>query len=293
MNLIQLKYFESVCKYGTVMAAAEHMHISQPSLSAAIKSLESEFGVTLFKRGHNGMTLTSEGDTLYKMSLELTRRADEIEGIMNDLGSESKILRLGVPPMIGSLVLPELFYGFRESNPDIRLEITEGGRHELCGKLSEGFVDMVFLPHNRPLDTELSSLKVGRLEIVCCVSREDPLAKRTSLCPTELADKPLVLFENSFFQTQEIKNRFSADKIEPNILLQTNQLSTLMSMISSGIAVGFMFRSLIKTDTELVPIPLNEPMYIDVSLAWCRSSHQKYSMKALREYLTDSDILIR
>ncbi|MBQ8249370.1 MAG: LysR family transcriptional regulator [Clostridia bacterium] len=293
MNLIQLKYFEAICKYGTVMSAAEHMHISQPSLSAAIKSLESEFGVTLFKRGHHGMTLTAEGETLYKMSLELTRRADEIESIMNDLGGESKILRLGIPPMIGSLILPRLFHDFNDNNPDVRLEITEGSRHELYGKLSEGFVDMVFLPHSRPLDKELSSLKIGRLEIVCCVSGEDPLAKKTSVRPALLANKPLVLFENSFFQTQEIKNRFAADKIEPNILLQTNQLSTLMSMISSGIAAGFMFRDLIKADAGLALIPLCEPMYIDVSLAWRRSSHQKYSMKALREYLAGSDIFIR
>ncbi len=293
MNLIQLKYFEAVCKYGTVMAAAEHLHISQPSLSAAIKSLESEFAVTLFKRGHHGMTLTSEGEALYNMSTELTRRASEIEGIMNDLGGESKILRLGIPPMIGSLILPILFHDFTKTSPDIHLEITEGSRHELFGKLADGFVDMVFLPHIRPLDKEMSSLKAGRLEIVCCTFAEDELAKRASIATAELKDKPLVLFENSFFQTQEIKNRFAADKIEPRILLQTNQLSTLISMISSGIAVGFMFRELIKADARLVPIPLSEPMYINVSLAWRRSSHQKYSMKALREYISGSDIFNR
>lgn len=64
-------------------------------------------------------------------------------------------------------------------------------------------------------------------------------------------------------------------------------------MISSGIAVGFMFRELIKAGSRLVPIPLDEPMYINVSLAWRRSSHQKYSMKCLCEYISGSDIFNR
>ena len=66
VNLVQLKYFQAVCSYRTVSNAAEYLHISQPSLSCAIKELESEFGVLLFRRHHRGMKLTSEGEVLYK-----------------------------------------------------------------------------------------------------------------------------------------------------------------------------------------------------------------------------------
>ena len=61
MNLIQLKYFHAVCQFQTVSEAAEYLYISQPSLSNAIKELENEFGVALFRRHHRGMTLTEEG----------------------------------------------------------------------------------------------------------------------------------------------------------------------------------------------------------------------------------------
>lgn len=285
MNLIQLKYFDAVCTFGTVSAAAEYLHISQPSLSAAIKALESEFGVNLFRRGHHGMTLTKEGETLFTMSRKLLRHAAETEDIMRDLGSGRKVLRLGMPPMIGSLFLPRIFREFLPENPDLRLEVTEGGRRELLAKLSDELVDMVFLPHNRPIEQNLSLIHAARLEIVCGISKNNPLSKKQSISPTELAEIPLVLFEDSFFQTEEIKKRFAAANIHPRVLLQTDQLSTLTSMISNELAVGFIFRELAEAAPELAAVPLTEPLYIDVSLAAKRDTHMKDSMKRLREYV--------
>ena len=61
MNLMQLKYFNAICTFGTVSGAAEYLHIAQPSLSNAIKELEGEFGVLLFSRRHRGMVLTPAG----------------------------------------------------------------------------------------------------------------------------------------------------------------------------------------------------------------------------------------
>lgn len=285
MNLIQLKYFDTVCTFGTVLAAAEALHISQPSLSAAIKALEAEFGVTLFRRGHHGMTLTKEGETLRAMSRELLARAAETEDIMRDLGNGRKVLRLGIPPMIGSLLIPQLFREFLPENPDLRLEITEGGRQGLLAKLSDELVDMVFLPHNRPIEQNLSLIHASRLEVVCAIAKNSPLSKMESVSPRELADIPLVLFEDSFFQTEEIKKRFAAEDIQPRILLQTDQLSTLTSMISNELAVGFIFRELAASSRGLAAVPLTEPMYVDVSLAAKKDAHMKDSMKRLREYV--------
>ena len=68
MNINQLKYFNAVCEYGKVSVAAQILHISQPSLSSALKELEQEFGVNLFKRQHSGMSLTNEGRIFYDLS---------------------------------------------------------------------------------------------------------------------------------------------------------------------------------------------------------------------------------
>lgn len=285
MNLVQLKYFRAVCKYQSVSAAAEYLYISQPTLSTAIKELEREFGVILFRRHHRGMVLTDEGAELLKHCDRLLSHADQVERIMNDFGKRRKVLRLGVPPMIGSLFLPHVFREFLPSNPDIKLDITEGGRQEMLNQLSKDLLDMVFLSHNAPFEASLQSIQVAQFETVCCVSKDNPIAKLDSVCPKDLTEVPVVLFRDSFFQTEEIKKWFSASLVKPNILLQTNQLSTLQNLIRNDIAVGFMFRELLTNESEIVPIPMKVPLNVNVSLVWRQGTRFFNAMDSFLEYV--------
>ncbi len=285
MNLTQLKYFKAVCTYKTVSAAAEFLHISQPSLSSAIKELEKEFGLSLFSRRHRGMVLTAEGETLYKMCDDLLDKAEHIENIMNDLGAERKKLRLGIPPMIGSLLLSDIYGVFLKNNPEIALEITEGGSNELKKLLSEDYLDMIFLPHSEPLESNLSSVEVKKLEIVCCTALGNSVSECKSVTPQSLDGVPLVLFEDTFFQTEEIKKWFKMQNIKPNILLQTKQLSTMRSIISGNIAAGFMFKEMLETNGDIVSVPVDNPMFVEVGLVWKKDTYFSGSMKKFREYI--------
>ena len=96
MNFTQLKYFETVCSCGSVSKAAEVLHISQPSLSMAIRELEAEFGVFLFKRHHKGVSLTPEGETLLTLGKDILTRVEATTDIMKDLGSGRKILKTSI-----------------------------------------------------------------------------------------------------------------------------------------------------------------------------------------------------
>ncbi|MBQ8758962.1 MAG: LysR family transcriptional regulator, partial [Clostridia bacterium] len=147
MNLNQLKHFYVVCLSGSLSEASKYLYISQPSLSSSIKALEKEFGVSLFTRRYKGMELTTEGKRLLEMCKDILSRTEQLENIMKDLGNERTKLRLGVPPMIGSLILPYIYRDFCSLHPDITLEIVEDGRNNLLDKLSENYLDMIFLLH--------------------------------------------------------------------------------------------------------------------------------------------------
>ena len=285
MNLTQLKYFRAVCLYQTVSAAANYLHISQPSLSNAIKELEEEFNVLLFHRQHRGMVLTPAGEILQRLSEELLKQAENLEKTMCDLGRERKVLHLGVPPMIGSVVIPGLYRDFVSAHPEVKLDIKESGSQELMAGLQNESLDMIFMPHNRPLAAGISSFTVAKLEIVCCVAKHNPLANKTVVSLQELKEVPLVLFQNSFYQTEEIKRRFLEVGIQPEILLQTEQFSTILSLISENVAAGFMFRHLTESHPEMVAVPLENPLFVEVSLAWREKAFSFHTMGLFKEFI--------
>lgn len=289
MNLVQLKYFHAICKFQTVSEAAEHLYISQPSLSNAIKELENEFGVTLFRRHHRGMTLTEEGEVLYRASKDILEKCEQVENVMKDLGSKRKKLRLGIPPMIGSLILPSVYRDFVLSNQDISIKPVEYGKQELVKKLEEGLLDMVILPHVKPIDSRFSAMQIAKLEIACCTAKAHGTYKNKRISPADLKDKPIVLFENSFFQTEEIKKWFAKDGVEPNVILQTEQLSTMLSMISNDIAFGFMFRKTIEKEDKLLPILIERPIYVNVSIVSKKDAYEFSSMKRFKEFFVKNN----
>lgn len=275
MNLLKLKYFQSVCVNKSVSNAAEKLHVSQPSLSSAIKDLENEFGVALFCRHQKGMSLTDEGEILLQLTNNLLTHAEQVERTMCDLGIGKKVLRLGVPPMIGSFLLPIIYKDFAPKHPEIQLEITESGRLELNKLLQADRLDMVIIPHVTPVENTHKAIEITQFEIVCCTHKDSEICKIKEVTPKDLKEQNVVLFKDSFFQTEQIKNWFTSERIEPKILLQTDQLSTLINIVEKGHAIGFMFKQLIKENKNLVTVPMQQPMNICASLVWKREKSFK------------------
>ena len=99
MNLIQLRYFQAVCACGNLTQAAQQLHISQPSLSSAIQTLEKEFGVGLFVRQYRGVELTAEGEQLPSCPVPLRKMPINLCGSCRTL----------VPAVISCVLVCPLF----------------------------------------------------------------------------------------------------------------------------------------------------------------------------------------
>lgn len=284
MTFDQLRYFQAVCRYDGVSRAARALNISQPSISNAIRNLEREFGVILFDRQHKRLSLTKEGQQLRVLADGLLQQVEEVNQAMQAMGQRSKVLRLGVPPMIGSLILPVLYAS--PFGRDRQLRIFENDSSGLKQLLADDQIDMAFIPHTGPI-ADLNSERLTQLQNVCCVNRKHPLAGRDKVKLDELADEPLVLFKNSFFQTERILDAFAGCGCTPRVLLTTAQLSTVQKMIQSNMAVGFLFAFLAESSEELVGIPLDPPMTTQVSLVWKHSCQMSDDMRSLIQLVRD------
>lgn len=284
MTLDQLRYFQAVCQYNSVSRAAEALNISQPSISSAINKLEKEFNIMLFTRQNKRLTLTKEGTTLLDLADDLLLRAENAVKTMNGL-SDNKVLNLGIPPMLSSLILPILYREFFINYPDIKINFFEGDRSGLIRMLEENKINMAFLPHDGPLDGRFSSKLLIKLDNVCCVCKGHRLSQKEYVTIEDIKNEPLVLFKNSFFQTERLLERFKQSEYVPNILLDTTQVSTVQNMVSSGLAIGLIFEFLLETTPNIVGIKLEPLMQTQVSLVWKQGEYLSGNMNRLIEFV--------
>lgn len=284
MTLDQLRYFQAVCKYNSVSRASEYLNISQPSVSNAISKLEAEFGTMLFTRQNKRLVLTKEGMLLLELANDLLLNADYTLQAMKEL-SDNKTLNLGVPPMLSSFILPILYGDFFKNYPDFKINIIEDDRTGLIQMLEEHKINMAFLPHSGSIDARLKAQPLIEFDNVCCVSKYHRLSQKESLTIEDIKDEHLVLFKNSFFQTERILERFKQSGYSPNILLNTAQVTTMQNMAASGLAVGFIFKFLLESTSDLVGIPLDPPMRTQISLVWKQGEHLSSNMNQLIQFV--------
>ena len=113
MDLRKLEYFEMVARIGNFTKAAEALHVSQPSITTAIRSLEQSLGVILMNRNQREVLLTKEGEILYHKAVRILNDVNSTMQQMKDLGvAANKVIRVGIVPIMGATLFPILFSGF-------------------------------------------------------------------------------------------------------------------------------------------------------------------------------------
>lgn len=267
MTLSQLRYFVEVCRWGNnITRAGEELHISQPSISNAIKDLEQEFGVLLFKRANGRLHITADGERFLLKAHELLQKADEMALTM--WGAGNRKLVIGLTPMIGAFIFPGLCQGFLALYPDTEFEVHEHGAIETHELLRRKEID-VALNINAAADTTSFHAKHMMLSQYClCVHRDHPMAGRPSVTVEELTGIGLALLARSTYHTEVILNRFSSQNLQPNVLVRTNQLQTIIQIVRSGIAGSFLLEEAQNVFPDIAAIPFQKPLPGDICMFW-------------------------
>ena len=285
MNLQHLRYFSLACKYHNISRAAEECHMSQSSISSAIKALEEEFNTTLIQRQRTGFILTNAGEKFLSLCDGLLTQADAVSGIMSEFNQSHRTIRLGVPPMTGAVILSDLLEYFQEEHPDIKISISEAGGIELLKKLSDNLLDFVFIPDTQAIDTLKYNSKIFRIyEDVCCISKDNPLSKKDDLCIEDLKDLPIIIFSNSFYHHNNIQKLFESYSFTPSIIHQTTQLSTLEQLIAKNVGFGFLFKERAKQLDTIQWFHLSPKVTTSISLVWKKELYLTKDMHALFAY---------
>jgi len=132
MDLRAMQYYLAVVREGTISAAAQSLHVAQPSLSWQMKELEDELGAALFVRGNRKITLTEEGIVLRRRAEEMVHlmqmTEDEISQIKRHISGS---VRIGAGEAWSFHYLSRTAAHLAEEHPDIRFHITSGDTRDL------------------------------------------------------------------------------------------------------------------------------------------------------------------
>ena len=274
MKLSQLRYYEVICKYSNITRASEELHVSQPSLSGVINDLEKEFGVTLFHRQRNGLRMTDEGKRLLELSRSLTAHADAVIAEMIELGHQNNVIKLGLPPMVGSIVFPKLFPLLRERYPNVNLEITETGSLSCISMVVDGSLDAAIISGRRDIPAVLDAVEICAIPIRFYTSIENRLAALTEIDVERIGDAPLVLLPESSPVNQTVRKAYEKIGKKPNIILQTNQLTMIRNLLDNNSASTFLYEGILNpVEENIVGIPLPMDPQTQIRLVWHRN-HQ-------------------
>ncbi len=287
MNLKQLRFFRAVIDQGGFSAAARHLHVAQPAVSIAIRKLEESLELTLLHRGERTITPTVEGEVLLRHARELLALADATELEMRELRGLTKgEVRLGIPSMLGSYYFPPILMGFKHRYPDLRLSVYEQGTRRLQQMIHDGELDLgVVVADSPPADLETRLLT--REEMVACVPADHPLAQRASLSMEEFFSQELVVFKTGYF-LREFIDRFSGQQgTTPKIAFETNLIPLTKAIVRQGFGITTFLRMVLENEPVdgLVAVPFEQPVFLDLSLAWKRGGYLSRADSAFVDYI--------
>lgn len=263
MNFIQLKYFNEVCKWQSISKAAAALHVSQPTISIAIKEFEKETGLNLFRRIGKRLLLTDDGHIVWQKVVPFLANLDLLDKEIKDLSFNKHHIRLAVPPQIGVFILPLLFNEFKVLHPEIDLEIVETGGIDALSMLEADELDLSLTNYDNNFSSNLTYHKLSDNEICFCICKDKRNSFGNSITLKEAADSKLVLLNGNFFINRVIQSEFTRENISPNVILYSSQLHTIKNLVSTDIANTFLMKHAITPFENITTIPLNPPCFIN------------------------------
>ena len=293
MELRVLQYFLAVAKEQNISAAAQSLHLTQPTLSRQLRELEEELGKELMIRGSRKITLTEDGMLLRKRAEEILELVDRTQQeIMRSDDTVSGDIYIGTGETDGVRQIARTANQLQEAYPGIRFHIVSGDAVDVCEQLDKGLLDFGVLLG------DIDKMKYHYMELPMkdtwgvLMRRDSPLAQQNTVSPRDLWDKPLILSR----QVDNKSGLYRWLRKEPSELRTVatyNLIYNASLMVDEGMGYAFTLDKLVNTNgSQLCFRPLHPKLELGMYLVWKKS--QIFSKAAelflqhLQEYLSAS-----
>ena len=282
MTLTELRYVVTLAREKHFGRAAERCHVSQPTLSVAVKKLEEELGIPLFERSKSSIRVTETGQRIIEQAQRVLDQVGQIRDMAQDGKNQlNSPLKVGAIYTIGPYLFPHLLPQLRRAAPEMPLYIEENYTASLRQKLRHSELDAIIiaLPFEEP---EVVTLPLYDEPFVVLLPAGHPLTKEDKLTPEQLAREQLLLlgpghcFRDQVLEScpplvEAVTRQSTTDK--PALVTEGSSLETIRHMVASGLGITVLPLSAataMQYNEDILAVrPFAAPVpYRTVALAW-------------------------
>lgn len=271
MELRQLEYFVAVTEEASFTKAAARLHVAQPGVSAQIRQLERELGQPLLDRSGRTVRLTEVGAAV----LPYARAAlAAVEGAKLSVDELTGLLRghvtIGTIDWIASLDLPGLLAGFHRDHPNVEITVVQDESASLAEALLAGRIDLAFLSLGAAPPPGIAVQPVIEQDLFASMSRDHPLAGRSSITLRTLAEQDLVSLPKGTGLRAVLDEACAAAGLRPRIAFEAGEPPVLAQLAAHGLGVAVLPESATASRAdELASMPIVRPRLRGrIALAW-------------------------
>ncbi len=267
MEIAQIDAFLEAARRGSFRRAAEGLHLSQPSISARVQSLEQELGGPLFHRMGRGVRLTEMGSALLpyaQRAVDSLEEGREVVGVARY--ASGGMLRLGSARAIGTYTLPDMLDRFRARHPDIKVHIRVGRSTDVLEMVLDDEVQMGLA---RRLDhPDIVTIHLYDEHIVLVTHPDHPFASGGEVRISDVAREPMILYDPGSEYFALIEEVCREAEIEPQVEMTLDSIEATKHMVERGLGISFLPRSGIAQEVAqgtlaMVPLPHGQGVILE------------------------------
>lgn len=274
MELRVLRYFLAVAREGNITAAANFLHLTQPTLSRQIKDLEEELGQQLLIRKSHRIALTPEGMLLRKRAEEIISMVDKTEAEFSSMeGTISGDIYIGGGETQAIRDIAEIIRDLRVSCPGVHCHLYSGNEEEVTERLDKGLLDFGILI--QPADiSKYNYINLPGRDIWGVIMRRDsPLAAKDRIEKSDLTELPLICSRQAIsthLSGNKFADWFGDDFGKLDIVTTFNLVYNAAVMVKAGVGYALSLDNLADTsaDSDLCFRPLYPRLESGLNLIW-------------------------
>lgn len=285
----QLQYLVALRRFGHFGKAADACFVTQSTLSAGLRELETLLGITLVERTRRVVRFTPLGEKIADKAVKVLRETEELAEMARAQGRPLHgELRMGVIPTIAPFLLPTMLPRLRDQWPQLKLYLREETSNAACEALHRGQLDCVLL-----------ALPFGCGEVDSAALFDDPLfiaypsgeaPRARSIAAADIDENRLLLLEDGHCLKDHALSACNRPELRANAAMMGTSLHTLVQMVDNGLGLTFVPGMAIEagilsgTGVDARPLRSEHP-YRRIALIWRRSSPREAEFQMLAETL--------